>query len=199
MQPTHRFSRPMARGPQGPPENEKALTRMRDLVAAERRSLPWVKIEKDYVFDNRPRAKGRLLNCSAATANSSFITSCGAGISTRAAPAAHWRPITPRGAIVHLSIHDVSYVRVSRAPLEKLQAYGKTHAGWTAKWVSSYGSDFNYDFHVSFSQEQLARARSTITTTWSRASTSCPASACSTRTPTGSSTPTPAARAATKR
>jgi predicted dithiol-disulfide oxidoreductase (DUF899 family) len=54
--------------------------------------------------------------------------------------------------------HDVTYVRVSRAPLEKLLAY-KKRMGWKAKWVSSYNSDFNYDFHVSFTKEQLAEGK----------------------------------------
>jgi predicted dithiol-disulfide oxidoreductase (DUF899 family) len=62
------------------------------------------------------------------------------------------------GAIVHLEHHDVSYVRVSRAPLEKLEAYRK-RMGWKAKWVSSLGSDFNYDFHVSFRPEQVAQGK----------------------------------------
>ena len=59
---------------------------------------------------------------------------------------------------MHLEHHDVSYVRVSRAPLEKIQAY-KQRMGWTARWVSSYGSDFNYDFGVSFTKEALAKGR----------------------------------------
>ncbi len=56
---------------------------------------------------------------------------------------------------MHLQHHDVSYVRVSRAPLDKLTAY-KKRLGWSAEWVSSWGSDFNYDFHVSFTKDQLA-------------------------------------------
>src|SRR5262249_30208772 len=62
------------------------------------------------------------------------------------------------GAIVHLENHDVSYVRVSRAPLEKLLAHRK-RMGWTAKWVSSWNTDFNYDFHVSFTKQQLAQGK----------------------------------------
>src|SRR5690606_16043650 len=62
------------------------------------------------------------------------------------------------GAIVHLENHDVSYVRVSRAPLEKLQAY-KRRMGWKATWVSSFESDFNHDFHVSFTEEDIASGK----------------------------------------
>ena len=138
-------------------KNEKALTRMRDLVAAERRSLPWVKIEKDYVFDT---TEGKRTLAELFGRNSQLIIhhfmwrwDLDQGCASCSLEADH-----AEGAIVHLEHHDVSYVRVSRAPLEKLQAYGK-RMGWTAKWVSSYGSDFNYDFHVSFSQEQLAKGK----------------------------------------
>jgi predicted dithiol-disulfide oxidoreductase (DUF899 family) len=62
------------------------------------------------------------------------------------------------GAIVHLEHHDVTYVRVSRAPLAELEAY-KKRMGWRAKWVSSYGSDFNYDYHVSFTKDELAKGK----------------------------------------
>jgi predicted dithiol-disulfide oxidoreductase (DUF899 family) len=138
-------------------KNEKALTRMRDLVAAERRSLPWVKIEKDYVFE---ATEGKRTLPQLFGANSQLIIhhfmwrwDLDQGCASCSLEADH-----AEGAIVHLEHHDVSYVRVSRAPLEKLEAYRK-RMGWTAKWVSSYGSDFNYDFHVSFTQEQLAKGK----------------------------------------
>jgi predicted dithiol-disulfide oxidoreductase (DUF899 family) len=138
-------------------KNEKALTRMRDLVAAERRSLPWVKIEKDYVFDTTEgkRTLGELFGRNSQLIIHHFMWrwDLDQGCASCSLEADH-----AEGAIVHLVHHDVSYVRVSRAPLEKLQAYRK-RMGWTAKWVSSYGSDFNYDFHVSFSQEQLAEGK----------------------------------------
>jgi predicted dithiol-disulfide oxidoreductase (DUF899 family) len=138
-------------------KSEKALTRMRDLVAAERRSLPWVKIEKDYVFDTTegkrtlPELFGR--NSQLIIHHFMWRWDLDQGCASCSLEADH-----AEGAIVHLEHHDVSYVRVSRAPLEKLQAYRK-RMGWTAKWVSSYGSDFNYDFHVSFTQEQLAKGK----------------------------------------
>ena len=138
-------------------KNEKALTRMRDLVAKERRALPWVKIEKEYVFDT-PEGKKTLAQLFGR--NSQLIIhhfmwrwDLNQGCVSCSLEADH-----AEGAIVHLENHDVTYVRVSRAPLEKLEAYRK-RMGWKAKWVSSYGSDFNYDFHVSFTKEQLARGR----------------------------------------
>ncbi len=61
----------------------------------------------------------------------------------------------PKGALVHLENHDVSFVRVSRAPLAKIEAF-KKRMGWRAKWVSSFGSSFNHDYHVSFTKDELA-------------------------------------------
>jgi predicted dithiol-disulfide oxidoreductase (DUF899 family) len=62
------------------------------------------------------------------------------------------------GALVHLEHHDVSLVTVSRAPLSKIEAY-KKRMGWRFKWVSSYGSDFNYDYHVSFTKDEIAKGK----------------------------------------
>jgi predicted dithiol-disulfide oxidoreductase (DUF899 family) len=136
-------------------KNEKALTRMRDLVSAERRALPWVKVEKNYVFDT-PSGKKTLAELFGK--NSQLIIhhfmwrwDLDQGCESCSLEADH-----AEGAIVHLEHHDVSYVRVSRAPLAKLEAY-KKRMGWSAPWVSSYGSDFNYDYHVSFTPEELAR------------------------------------------
>ncbi|MGF1611656.1 MAG: DUF899 domain-containing protein [Kiloniellales bacterium] len=137
--------------------NEKALTRMRDLVAAERRALPWVKVEKTYVFDT---FEGKQTLAELFGRNSQLIihhfmfgSDWDAGCPSCSMEADH-----AEGAYLHLKNHDVTYVRVSRAPLEKLKAYGK-RMGWSVKWVSSYGNDFNYDFHVSFTKEQLAQGK----------------------------------------
>src|SRR5262245_30336899 len=104
--------------------NEKALTRMRDLVSAERRALPWVRIEKDYVFD-APEGKQRLADLFGR--NSQLIVhhfmwrwDLDTGCVSCSLEADH-----AEGAIVHLENHDVSYVRVSRAPLQKIEAYKK--------------------------------------------------------------------------
>jgi predicted dithiol-disulfide oxidoreductase (DUF899 family) len=137
--------------------NEKALTRLRDLVAAERRALPWVKVEKDYVFDTPDGKKtlGELFgkNTQLVVHHFMFAPDWEAGCPSCSLEADH-----AEGAIVHLENHDVTYVRVSRAPLDKLQAY-KKRMGWKARWVSSHGSDFNHDFHVSFTKEELAQGK----------------------------------------
>jgi predicted dithiol-disulfide oxidoreductase (DUF899 family) len=133
--------------------NEKALTRMRDLISAERRALPWVKIEKEYVFDT---ATGRKTLAELFGRNSQLIVhhfmwrhDLDSGCPSCSLEADH-----AEGALVHLVNHDVSYVRVSRAPIEKLLAY-KRRMGWTAEWVSSWGGDFNFDYGVSFTREEL--------------------------------------------
>jgi predicted dithiol-disulfide oxidoreductase (DUF899 family) len=138
-------------------KNEKALTRMRDLVSAERRALPWVKVEKEYVFDT-PEGKKTLAELFGR--NSQLIIhhfmwrhDLDMGCVSCSLEADH-----AEGALVHLENHDVTYVRVSRAPLAKLEAY-KKRLGWKAKWVSSYGSDFNYDYGVSFTKENLAKGK----------------------------------------
>lgn len=135
-------------------KDEKALTRMRDLVAADRRRLPWVKIEKDYVFDT-PAGEKTLAdlfgqNSQLIIHHFMFGPDWEAGCPSCSMEADH-----AEGALVHLENHDVSYVRVSRAPLEMIEAY-KKRMGWKAKWVSSWESDFNYDFNVSFTKAQLA-------------------------------------------
>jgi predicted dithiol-disulfide oxidoreductase (DUF899 family) len=137
--------------------NEKALTRMRDIVAAERRALPWVKIEKDYVFDT-PDGKKTLADLFGNNSQLIVHHFMWRHDLDQGCPSCSLEADHAEGAIVHLENHDVSYVRVSRALLEKLEAYGK-RMGWTAKWVSSNGSDFNHDFHVSFTKDELAKGK----------------------------------------
>jgi predicted dithiol-disulfide oxidoreductase (DUF899 family) len=138
-------------------KNEKALTRLRDLVAAERRNLPWVKVEKTYLFDT---TDGKKTLAELFGDNSQLIIhhfmwrwDLDQGCPSCSLVADH-----AEGALVHLQNHDVSYVRIARAPIEKLVAYGK-RLGWTARWASSYGSDFNHDYQVSFTEEQLASGK----------------------------------------
>jgi predicted dithiol-disulfide oxidoreductase (DUF899 family) len=135
-------------------KNEKALTRMRDLVSAERRTLPWVKVTKTYRFDT---TEGKKTLAELFGDNSQLIIhhfmwrhDLDSGCPSCSLEADH-----AEGALVHLVNHDVSYVRVSRAPLEKLLAY-KQRLGWKAEWVSSLNSDFNFDYHVSFTKSELA-------------------------------------------
>jgi predicted dithiol-disulfide oxidoreductase (DUF899 family) len=136
---------------------EKALAKARERVAAARRDLPWVKIEKQYEFDTIDGRKtlsdlfdGRSqLYVQHFMFGPDWEAGCpGCSFATDHIDAAHR----------HLRHHDVTFVAVSRAPLAKLQAY-KQRMGWNFNWVSSLGSDFNYDFHVSFTKEQLATGK----------------------------------------
>lgn len=134
-------------------KQEKALTRMRDLLAAERRRLPWVRVEKDYFFDS-PRGQLTLRELFKGRSQlivQHFMLAPGweAGCTGCSFCADHAEP-----AVVHLENHDVAYVRVSRAPLPTIENYRK-RMGWQADWVSSFNSDFNFDFGVSFTAQQL--------------------------------------------
>jgi len=135
-------------------KNEKALTRLRNLVAAERRALPWVKVEKHYLFET-PDGKKTLAGLFEGRNQMIVHHFMWRWDLDQGCVSCSFEADHAEGAIVHLENHDVTYVRVSRAPLEKLLAY-KKRMGWKAKWVSSYNSDFNYDFHVSFTKAQLA-------------------------------------------
>jgi predicted dithiol-disulfide oxidoreductase (DUF899 family) len=133
---------------------EKELTRLRDRLNAERRALPWVGIEKDYVFDG-PDGRETLADLFAGRRQlivKHFMFGPGwaegcVGCSFEADHA--------EAALVHLQHRDVTYVAVSRAPYAEIEPF-KKRMGWRFKWVSSYGSDFNYDFHVSFTPDELA-------------------------------------------
>jgi len=136
---------------------EKELTRLRDRVNAERRELPWVKVDKPYVFDG---PDGRETFADLFAGRSQLIVQhfmlgpdweegcvgCSFG-------ADH-----VDGALVHLVNHDVMFVAISRAPWAKIEAFRK-RMGWRFKWVSSFGGDFNYDYHVSFTPEEEARGK----------------------------------------
>jgi predicted dithiol-disulfide oxidoreductase (DUF899 family) len=134
---------------------EKAFTRDRDELSGQRRALPWVKVEKDYVFDGR---NGRVRLADLFGQHSQLIVwhfmfgpDWEAGCKSCSFWADQYNSIP-----VHLAHRDVSLVAVSRAPLERLQAF-RQRMGWSFEWASSYGNDFNRDFAVSFTEEELRR------------------------------------------
>ena len=134
---------------------EKAFTRQRDALAAERRALPWVKIDKPYSFDG-PDGKETLADLFAG--RSQLIVKHFMHAPGQANPCVgcSFEVDHVDGIAIHLAHRDVSYVAVARAPLAEIQAVQR-RMGWSFKWVSSHGSDFNYDFHVSFTPEQIAK------------------------------------------
>ena len=134
-------------------EKEKELTRLRDRLSAERRELPWVKIEKRYVFDS-PEGKVTLADLFDGRSQlfvKHFMMGPG---QQHQCVGCSFEVDHIEGILVHLENHDVSYVAVARAPLAEITPL-KNRMGWKFRWVSSYGSDFNYDFGVSFAKEEI--------------------------------------------
>jgi len=133
---------------------EKALTRVRDQLSAEQRALPWFRIEKDYVFDG---PAGTVTLAELFDGRSQLVIShfmmppgaahqcvgCSLGVDQL------------EGILPHLEAHDLTIVVVARAPIAEIEAV-RRRMGWGCRWVSSYHSDFNYDFNVSFTPGQIA-------------------------------------------
>jgi predicted dithiol-disulfide oxidoreductase (DUF899 family) len=133
---------------------EKQFTKARDALSQQRRELPWVKVEKNYVFGG-PDGKEALADLFGG--NSQLIVyhfMLGPGWQA-GCPSCSYLADHFDGANIHLAQRDVSLVVVSRAPLAEIKAYQK-RMGWKFKWVSSNGSDFNRDFHVSFTKDEMA-------------------------------------------
>jgi predicted dithiol-disulfide oxidoreductase (DUF899 family) len=132
---------------------EKEATRLRDSVNAERMALPWVKVEKRYVFDTAAGEKtlAEMFGGRSQLLVYHFMLAPGwdAGCTGCSFLADHFD-----GALPHLEHHDVTLTAVSRAPLPDIAAY-KARMGWRFPWASSFRSDFNRDFHVSFSEAEL--------------------------------------------
>jgi predicted dithiol-disulfide oxidoreductase (DUF899 family) len=131
---------------------EKELTRLSDDVARKRQELPWVRIDKEYQFDTD---EGKVSLAELFKGRSQLLIYHFMFGPDYKEGCPHCSAIADgfNGFWIHLANHDVMLGAVSRAPLQKLQAY-KQRMGWTFQWASSYGSDFNYDFNVSFTKEQ---------------------------------------------
>lgn len=134
---------------------EKEFTRARDELNRFRRELPWEPVEEEYVFEGRdgPKTLADLFEGRSQLVVYHFMFAPEWEAGCRGC--SFWAD-SFNGAIPHLTQRDVSFVAISRAPLEKLQAFAQ-RMGWTFKWVSSAGNDFNYDFQVSFRPEDLQR------------------------------------------
>jgi predicted dithiol-disulfide oxidoreductase (DUF899 family) len=134
---------------------EKEFSRQRDALSAARRELPWVKVEKDYVFDG-PDGKQSLADLF--DGRSQLIVyhfMLGPGWE-QGCPSCSFLADHFDGAVVHLAHRDTTFVVVSRAPLDEIEKFQK-RMGWRFKWLSSYGSDFNHDYQVSFTEDEMAK------------------------------------------
>src|ERR1700739_1348732 len=135
-------------------KKEKEFTRLRDELSRERRKLPWEKVEKQYAFQG-PKGKETLAQLF--DGRSQLIVyhfMLGPGW-VEGCPSVSYLSDHFDGATIHLAHRDVTLAVVSRAPYAQIAAY-KKRMGWRFHWVSSFGSDFNFDFHVSKTDQDKA-------------------------------------------
>jgi predicted dithiol-disulfide oxidoreductase (DUF899 family) len=134
---------------------EKELMRLHDQIARERRALPWERIEKDYVFD-APEGRRTLADLFE-DRHQLLVQHFMFGPEwEQGCPSCSFMADHTDGMNVHLAHRDIMMVAISRAPLADIETF-RQRMGWQFKWVSSYGSDFNRDFAVSFTPEEQAR------------------------------------------
>ena len=134
---------------------EKRLTRQMDAVSARRRTLPWVKVEKTYLFDSRG---GRVSLADLFAGRSQLVIQhfmLGPGWE-EGCPSCSYMADHVDAMLPHLAARDVSMMAVSRAPLAEIEAF-KKRMGWGFEWVSSNDTSFNYDFHVAFTEEEMGK------------------------------------------
>jgi predicted dithiol-disulfide oxidoreductase (DUF899 family) len=136
---------------------EKEFTRLRDELSRQRRELPWEKVEKQYGFDgpNGRETLASLFEKRSQLIVYHFMLGPGwkEGCQSCSFLGDHFD-----GPAIHLANRDVTLAVVSRAPLAEIEAFRK-RMGWRFKWVSSFGSDFNYDYHVSFTKDELSKGK----------------------------------------
>ena len=130
---------------------EKEFTRQRDALSAERRKMPWVRVEKEYLFDSLSGKKtlAELFGSKSQLIVYHFMfgPAWEEGCPSCSLLADHFD-----GSVVHLAQRDVAFTAISRARLAQIEAF-KKRMGWRFPWVSSFGTDFNRDYHVSFTKE----------------------------------------------
>jgi predicted dithiol-disulfide oxidoreductase (DUF899 family) len=142
---------------------EKEFTRLRDRLSQRRRDLPWEAVDKEYVFEG---PNGRQSLADLFDGRGQLVVYHAMFDPATASPTTTWTQDAPcqscsfwmdniNGITVHLNHRDVTLVAVSRAPYEKIAAY-RQRMGWTFPWFSSGQSDFNYDYHVSFTPQEIA-------------------------------------------
>jgi predicted dithiol-disulfide oxidoreductase (DUF899 family) len=138
-------------------KKEKEFTVLRDQLSQQRRDLPWVAVDKEYIFDG-PNGKETLPDLFDGRSqlivyhfmyDPNWDVGC---------PSCSFWADNFNDIIVHLNQRDVTLIAISKAPFNKIDAY-KKRMGWDFKWVSSYDTDFNFDYHVSFTQEELAKKK----------------------------------------
>ena len=136
---------------------EKEFTRQRDALTRRRMAMPWERVEKSYRFEG---PNGALSLADLFDGRSQLIVyhfMFGPDWEEGCKSCSFWAD-NFNGIPIHLNHRDVTFTAVSRAPFAKIEAY-KKRMGWSFPWVSSHGSDFNFDYHVSFTPEQIAEGK----------------------------------------
>ena len=136
---------------------EKQSTRQRDEVDRQRRELPWVRVEKNYVFasPNGQQTLSDLFEGRSQLIVSHFMFGPGW---KEGCVGCSFRSDHVDGTLSHLEHHDVSFVTISRAPFQEIESF-KKRMGWRFRWLSSFSSDFNYDYHVSFDKDEIVTGK----------------------------------------
>lgn len=140
-------------------QKEKELTRLKDELSAARRELPWVEVTEPYVFDgpDGPVTLAELFGGRSQLFVKHFMLAPG---QEKPCIGCSFEVDHLAGILVHLENHDVAYVAIARAPIEQIEA-ARRRMGWEFPFVSSYRSNFNFDFEVSFTPEQMAAGKAT--------------------------------------
>lgn len=138
-------------------KKEKEFTLLRDKLGQQHRDMPWVLVDKEYLFD-RPNGKQTLSDLFDGRSqlivyHFMYDPNWDAGC-----PSCSFWADNFNGIVVHLNQRDVTMIAVSKAPYSKIGEY-KKRMGWNFKWVSSYDNDFNFDYHVSFTPEELSEKK----------------------------------------
>ncbi len=134
---------------------EKEFTHIRDKLNQNRRELPWVRVDKEYVFDG-PKGKQTLSELFSGKSQLIVYHFMYAPDWEAGCPNCSFWADNFNNIIIHLNQRDVSMITISRAPYSKIAEYQK-RMGWDFHWISSYDNDFNFDYHVSFTREELAK------------------------------------------
>jgi predicted dithiol-disulfide oxidoreductase (DUF899 family) len=136
---------------------EKEVTHQRDRINSERQALPWVKVTKEYVFDTPAEKKSLTELFDGRSQLIIYHFMLGPGWKA-GCPGCSFLSDHLDGALPHLEHHDVTLTAVSRAPLAEIETYRKRMA-WKFPWASAFGNDFNYDYHVSFTSDELTSGK----------------------------------------
>jgi predicted dithiol-disulfide oxidoreductase (DUF899 family) len=135
-------------------KQEKELTRLRDKLSAQRRDLPWVRVDTDYVFDGPDGKIGlpQLFGDKSQLIVQHFMF--GPDWDAGCKSCSFWAD-NFNGIVVHLQQRDIAFVVISQAPFSRIEEY-RRRMRWGFNWVSSFGTDFNHDYNVSFTPEETA-------------------------------------------